>query len=423
MNKNEFNPAEVRKDTVDMVSALSLIHELLHKYRVNDAEEETTDHHCSCGNHGCNNCKECNHKAKENNENLEGNTMKTNDNNKMTASMYDKYTDNHNNENIGGYEIKEDGEFHQFEGGAIRRTKTGKGRYDLIVNFPASYIAESINYMFDSNETIHINPGAIIASAFYGYSFDNKIQDDVTIANMARTIILLMIYHYDVKDHFTEYDSYDFDDDAELENAVYTMYARLIKELALHYEKGALKYGDGNCEKGIPVFSFIDSGRRHLIQYLLGETDENHFIAAVWNFWMAIWTIEKTYYDIQSKHYSELDDEADEDIDDCDSCEDDSEEDDSDEENSDEEESEEPDHDYVFDLLARIGKARNEEWRKIFKDKEEAEAAETAKTEEARAEKLKEIDNDLEMISDLLDQIIKHTEDELNNSRKHENKD
>lgn len=58
---------------------------------------------------------------------------------------------------------------------------------------------------------------------------------------------------------------------------------RAIKAVAIHYEKGCKKYGDRNWEKGIPISRYIDSGLRHAFQVLLGETDENHLIAAIWN--------------------------------------------------------------------------------------------------------------------------------------------
>ena len=41
-----------------------------------------------------------------------------------------------------------------------------------------------------------------------------------------------------------------------------------IHELALHCEQGALKYGERNCEKGIPMHSLIDSSIRHLSCYM-----------------------------------------------------------------------------------------------------------------------------------------------------------
>jgi hypothetical protein len=66
-----------------------------------------------------------------------------------------------------------------------------------------------------------------------------------------------------------------------------------IHELAIHCEEGALKYGERNCEKGIPIHSLIDSAIRHLSCYLRGMKDEPHLRAAMWNVAMAIWTEKK----------------------------------------------------------------------------------------------------------------------------------
>ena len=63
-----------------------------------------------------------------------------------------------------------------------------------------------------------------------------------------------------------------------------------IHELALHCERGALKYGERNCEKGIPVSSLIDSAFRHLSKYMQGAKDEPHLVAALWNVAFAIQT-------------------------------------------------------------------------------------------------------------------------------------
>ncbi len=62
-----------------------------------------------------------------------------------------------------------------------------------------------------------------------------------------------------------------------------------IHELALHCEAGALKYGERNCEKGIPISSLVDSAFRHLSKYMQGEIDEPHLRAAVWNIAYAIY--------------------------------------------------------------------------------------------------------------------------------------
>lgn len=56
-----------------------------------------------------------------------------------------------------------------------------------------------------------------------------------------------------------------------------------LLRLARHFEKGSLKYGDRNWELGIPCHSFADSGMRHLLKYMAGNTDEDHLIAAIWN--------------------------------------------------------------------------------------------------------------------------------------------
>jgi len=61
-----------------------------------------------------------------------------------------------------------------------------------------------------------------------------------------------------------------------------------IHELAQHCENGSIKYGERNCEKGIPVHSLIDSATRHISCYLRGMKDENHLRAAMWNIAFAI---------------------------------------------------------------------------------------------------------------------------------------
>lgn len=47
-----------------------------------------------------------------------------------------------------------------------------------------------------------------------------------------------------------------------------------LVEVSKHCEEGALKYGERNCEKGIPIHSLIDSAFRHLAKYMMGMDDE-----------------------------------------------------------------------------------------------------------------------------------------------------
>ena len=63
-----------------------------------------------------------------------------------------------------------------------------------------------------------------------------------------------------------------------------------LMEVAKHCENGALKYGEHNVDKGIPIHSFMDSAVRHLAKHIDGWTDEPHLIAAAWNILWAIQT-------------------------------------------------------------------------------------------------------------------------------------
>ena len=63
-----------------------------------------------------------------------------------------------------------------------------------------------------------------------------------------------------------------------------------IHEVAKHCEDGALKYGERNVDKGIPLHSLLDSAIRHLVKYIHGETDEPHLRAAAWN---VLWALEQ----------------------------------------------------------------------------------------------------------------------------------
>lgn len=62
-----------------------------------------------------------------------------------------------------------------------------------------------------------------------------------------------------------------------------------IMEVAKHCEEGAVKYGEHNVDKGIPIHSLIDSAMRHLAKYLEGWNDEPHLRAAAWNVLWALW--------------------------------------------------------------------------------------------------------------------------------------
>ena len=59
-----------------------------------------------------------------------------------------------------------------------------------------------------------------------------------------------------------------------------------LDRLAKWHEKGSKKYPQNNgrnWEMGMPFSRYMDSAKRHLNKFLMGETDEDHLAAAAWN--------------------------------------------------------------------------------------------------------------------------------------------
>lgn len=206
-----------------------------------------------------------------------GDKCNTNDD---TVSASDESTESSNY-------LKMDGEKAAFDSGAIRYTKTGKGRYDLI---PGDVIADIIGYaidLFEYNSTMTVSKADIIEVAYRG-----EVED-----RFKNTIINLVIQYYSPADVIQN--------DMGLPAAEGTIVsfidgmANMLKDLAIHYENGAEKYGVDNWKKGIPVVggdrggSFMDSAMRHLAQYLIGLTDEPHQISCIWNCVCGLWTLQE----------------------------------------------------------------------------------------------------------------------------------
>lgn len=163
--------------------------------------------------------------------------------------------------------IKVEGEFHKF-GDAVRYNKS-KGRFDLIPLDVFQRLTEYANniHRVENDDTITM------------LDIVNKINGGISRGDYIATLYnLAIIPHITTPIHISRKEYFC--------NILPTM----MLHLALHFQHGAEKYGPRNCEKGIPLWSFIDSGMRHWNQYLLGRTDEDHYIATVWNFWMAKWT-------------------------------------------------------------------------------------------------------------------------------------
>ena len=65
----------------------------------------------------------------------------------------------------------------------------------------------------------------------------------------------------------------------------------MMLEVSEHFEAGAVKYGEHNWQKGIPVHCYVDSGVRHYLKFKRGDDDERHDRAFVWNMLCLVWTM------------------------------------------------------------------------------------------------------------------------------------
>lgn len=172
---------------------------------------------------------------------------------------------NNQNEN-NNKEIKFTGDPVAFDGVEAKRDpKTGKGRFDLI----PTEIYRPLFAMAARNWLIDCNPASIMTS----------IADELFL----KAIIQMTVYSYL--------------DTAKIEGGIVSTTAfwrsvwPMLQDLAIHFQKGAEHYGERNCEKGIPLWSFKDSAMRHAAQLFAGKKDEPHAISVIWNCWMAQWTV------------------------------------------------------------------------------------------------------------------------------------
>lgn len=139
-------------------------------------------------------------------------------------------------------ELQDSGSRREFESGAVRDIADDKGRCDLL-------------------------PLGII-----GAMIDNPIMQD--IEQYIRTGKQRFLN--DALDYFCE----------KQYGEIFTA----LLEVSKHYADGAKKYADRNWEKGILLHCYIDSGVRHYIKLLRGDTDEPHDRAFLWNMLGALWT-------------------------------------------------------------------------------------------------------------------------------------
>lgn len=81
---------------------------------------------------------------------------------------------------------------------------------------------------------------------------------------------------------------------------------RAMRRLARLFEAGAIKYDSRNWEKGQPLSRYMDSGLRHGFNHLEGLRDEDHLIAAAWNFLCAADTEDRIKAGLLPKELDDL---------------------------------------------------------------------------------------------------------------------
>lgn len=144
--------------------------------------------------------------------------------------------------------ILDSGDRTEFETGAVRDMREGKGRCDLM---PLEVVSRLLNYQ-NGNHIIHS------ISSFIEY------HDTAHLYGALNTFI---------GDHYGQTET-------------------MLLEAAKHFEEGAKKYGENNWQKGIPVHCYIDSAVRHYLKWLRGDKDEPHDRAFVWNLMCCIWEVD-----------------------------------------------------------------------------------------------------------------------------------
>lgn len=161
--------------------------------------------------------------------------------------------------------LLDSGDRTEFTSGAVRDMHTGKGRCDLM---PLDVIRD----IFNANSVLPNMARNDIPDNFDdpSYVFFNNLwlfQITSDVCYLHRCLEKLLLTFRNSK----------------------TVYDPLL-ELAKHYENGAIKYGEHNWEKGIPLHSFIDSAIRHFMKAQRCDEDEPHDVACIWNIVGAIWT-------------------------------------------------------------------------------------------------------------------------------------
>lgn len=147
--------------------------------------------------------------------------------------------------------IKDSGDRTEFETGAVRDLREGKGRCDLM---PLDVVAETFK------------------------NIDNEASEVISLLHQFKVTKIIGYLYRILRDIAGSSDR--------------EVIAQTFLDVAIHFEEGAKKYGENNWQKGIPVHCYLDSAIRHYLKAVRGDDDEPHARAFVWNIMCCIWTCE-----------------------------------------------------------------------------------------------------------------------------------
>lgn len=177
--------------------------------------------------------------------------------------------------------IDENQHMHKF-GDAVRLTKDGKGRMDLIPKEAVDYIIEKVYEFFanDDSEDIYGSKESLLRGVF----LDNiperaeAVVEELTSMLYAKNAMVSTDETGMTTFHISDYETF------------LSAFAAMLIDLSKHYENGAKHYGVDNWKRGIPIVSdkeggsFTDSMMRHTMQFLSAtngfmDTDKGVFIS------------------------------------------------------------------------------------------------------------------------------------------------
>lgn len=146
-------------------------------------------------------------------------------------------------------EIKDSGNRTEFDSGAVRDMREGKGRMDLV-------------------------PFEVMANILNDSKFIGLVRDYLVEKEKETPFATSCLY-----DAINEFCRIAYTNERET----------MLLEVGIHFEQGAKKYGEHNWQKVIPTYCYIDSAIRHYLKWRRGDQDEPHDRAVVWNLMCCIW--------------------------------------------------------------------------------------------------------------------------------------